>query len=536
MNSSTKKDTIYIEADDEITLVIDKVLSTNEKVVALVLPKRAAVFQSIVNMKLLKKSAIEAKKSLVIISSDEAIKNMAAVAGVHIAHTLNSKPSIPKLSEQDTTATVAADEISVQADTKSLADSQKKNKPKKATNEKVKMDDKKSSFKIPDFSSFRFKLGLAIACLTFLAVGWVFGFVILPRATVTIVTNVDRAEVAGSFNAKANLENSELETNSLKATKVETSNEESVTVKATGEKDVGEKATGTITITNCSTSQYAVIEGDRYTKDGQAFAATENASVAQSSYSFTLGGFKCDEDGKSTVSVVAVESGVDSNISEGSHAIDGSPNNVFAWGSNMSGGTTELVIVLSQADINSAKGQLAGTSESAAREELINQINQQSLIALDDTLEQSEPVDKFSASVGDEVDEVIVTRSVSFSMLGVTIDDVSGVLEIATNELLTNDNLKIRSNGLTDASYSVANKLDNDSYEINVKTVATIGPEFDIPALKQEVAGLKRGEIESLIEAREGVRSVTVEYSPFWIFSTPSSTNKIEIVVNEDDS
>ena len=50
-----EKDTVYIDIDDEITSVIDKVISSKAKTVALVLPKRASVFQSVVNMKLLTK-------------------------------------------------------------------------------------------------------------------------------------------------------------------------------------------------------------------------------------------------------------------------------------------------------------------------------------------------------------------------------------------------------------------------------------------------------------------------------------------------
>ena len=38
------KDTIYIDIDDEITGIIDKVRGSSSKVTALVLPKRAGVF------------------------------------------------------------------------------------------------------------------------------------------------------------------------------------------------------------------------------------------------------------------------------------------------------------------------------------------------------------------------------------------------------------------------------------------------------------------------------------------------------------
>ena len=62
---------------------------------ALVLPKRATVFQSVVNMKLLKRAADGEKKNAVLITSEAALLPLAGIAGLHVAKTLNSKPAIP---------------------------------------------------------------------------------------------------------------------------------------------------------------------------------------------------------------------------------------------------------------------------------------------------------------------------------------------------------------------------------------------------------------------------------------------------------
>ena len=59
-----QKDTIYIDVDDEITSIIEKLQNSPQRIVALVLPKRASVFQSVVNMKLLKRSAENSKKNI----------------------------------------------------------------------------------------------------------------------------------------------------------------------------------------------------------------------------------------------------------------------------------------------------------------------------------------------------------------------------------------------------------------------------------------------------------------------------------------
>jgi hypothetical protein len=89
------KDTVYVDVDDEITAIIDKVTGSKQKIVALVLPKRASVLQSVVNMKLLKRSADNANKNVVLITTETALMPLAGAAGLHVAKTPTTKPEIP---------------------------------------------------------------------------------------------------------------------------------------------------------------------------------------------------------------------------------------------------------------------------------------------------------------------------------------------------------------------------------------------------------------------------------------------------------
>src|SRR6266568_4360368 len=97
MANPTSKDTIYVDIDDEITAVIDKVRSSPGRVVALVLPKRATVFQSVVNMKLLKRSAQTAKKNIVLVTTETGLLPLAGAVGLHVAATPQSRPEIPSV-------------------------------------------------------------------------------------------------------------------------------------------------------------------------------------------------------------------------------------------------------------------------------------------------------------------------------------------------------------------------------------------------------------------------------------------------------
>src|ERR1700761_2539166 len=94
VNSIAGKETIYVDVDDEITAIIDKVSAAKGKVVALVLPKRCPVLQSVVNMKLLKRTADNAGKHLVLITTEAGLMPLASNVGLHVASTPTSKPSI----------------------------------------------------------------------------------------------------------------------------------------------------------------------------------------------------------------------------------------------------------------------------------------------------------------------------------------------------------------------------------------------------------------------------------------------------------
>jgi len=89
------KATVYVDIEDEITAIIDKVETAKEKIVALVLPKRATVLQSVVNMRLLKRNAEQADKRVVLITNEEALLPLAGAVGLHVAKNLQSKPEIP---------------------------------------------------------------------------------------------------------------------------------------------------------------------------------------------------------------------------------------------------------------------------------------------------------------------------------------------------------------------------------------------------------------------------------------------------------
>jgi type IV secretory pathway VirB10-like protein len=216
---------------DNPTAIIDKVQASNSKIVALVLPKRATVLQSVVNMKLLKRAADNADKNLVLITSEAGLMPLAGAAGVYVAKNLQTKPEVPQPPDETVPADEPAEDVpeSSEAETGEIDATQTvgelatksttqqpeetievdndapvedaagegvaAGKAKKAKNKK----DKKN--KIPNFDQFRKRLFLIGGGIIALIVLCIFAFFVLPKAKVTIKTDTSSKDTQVNFTA-----------------------------------------------------------------------------------------------------------------------------------------------------------------------------------------------------------------------------------------------------------------------------------------------------------------------------------------------
>jgi hypothetical protein len=76
--------TIYIDIDEEITSVIDRMRKAEAGEVIIVAPKRALLLQSLVNLKLLKKEADRRKRRVMIVTQDKIGKKLIEKAGIMV--------------------------------------------------------------------------------------------------------------------------------------------------------------------------------------------------------------------------------------------------------------------------------------------------------------------------------------------------------------------------------------------------------------------------------------------------------------------
>lgn len=543
---NTKKN-LYIDADEEITGVIDKILACKEPIIALVVPKRATVFTSIVNMKLLKRSADQNSKKLVLVTSDKSILPLAGTVGLHVAPTPTSKPYVPSAPTLDAKPKAEDQEQQLEIDNtpveieKPAADEgiesvEVDNLPKvvdkadkKTVKDKVKKDKHGTKLKVPDFNKFR--LILVAGAILFLGL-IIFGYwamAIAPKATVSLRGDTETKDLSFVVKADTAAQESKLDEKIVPSLRKELKKTETETVPATGQKDNGNKASGTVTLKNCSKSDGTVNipAGTGVSSNGLTFITQEAVALASSIFT---GGGSCISTSKE-VSVIAQQAGDKFNVSKRSYTVAGF-SSVQASGSEMTGGTSEIVKVVAASDVESAKTKL-NEKQVGAEQELKASLAAEGYTVLEETFATSEGDYVPAPAVDTESNNVTVSVQKTYTMVGIKTDELKKLIEkIAFENGIDQAKQSILDDGLKDAVFKLG-ATEGNVVNVNVSNKIVAGPQINKDTIKQEIAGKKRGEAEQYLLQRPGVKEVRIETSPFWNTKVPKKTQKIELNIQD---
>lgn len=545
-----QKATIYLDVDDEITSVIDKVNSSREKIVALVLPKRATVFHSVVNMKLLKRAADLRKKHLVLITSETGVLPLAGAVGLHVARTPQSKPIVPPAPSTIETPLQISESVEDEPIDKSvpigvLAGLPNEEDETIQINNNDKPDlippvmDKKASKKlrIPSFDKFRTRLFLGIAALVLLIVGWVFAAMILPKARIIVKTDTTNIDTKLTITASPKAKELQKEEKIVPARTKEFKKTDALKVPATGEKDNGTKAGGTVTFTNCTGSPVTIPAGTGISSNGLTFITLK--AVNLDSGNFTLPPTStCKANGSHVdeADVVAQSNGDKYNLSARSYQISGVAGDVRAAGEAMTGGTSKIIKVVSQQDVDTAKQKIIDQNLQPGKDEVMKQSKADGYLPVTETFSAGAPVVTASPNVDAEATEVNVNVVVIYTVLGVSDEAIKQLVEDDIKLHIDITKQTILDNGLAKAVFQILDKRPNGDVKLSLQAEATAGVQQDTDSIKKTAAGKKKRETIELIKSRPGVMEVEVSYSPFWVQSTPKKTSKITVIFEQKDS
>ncbi len=532
-----KKDTIYIDTEDDITSIIDKVKASSEKIIALVPPKRVGVLQSAVNLKLLQKSAHSSDKRIVIITTNKSLSALAAGVSIPVAKNLQSKPELlahtqtPEeddtediingedipVGELETTVTPNTDveddiELPEDLDAKPSSKGLKKSKAKKA------------GPNIPNFDIFRKKLFLIIGGGILLVIFLIWATFFAPSATISIKANTTTEDITLPVRLDVNA-TTDIDNKILKPTVQQIKKTISLDFDATGKKDVGEKATGTVTISNCATtSSISIPAGTAVSSDGLNFLTASAVSVPGGSASTPFG--PCTIPGKASVSVQAQNVGENYNISSNNDfSVAGQGSSVSATNKNaFTGGSKRTVNVVADSDIETAKAKILQDNTDTGRKELEDKFNDKDYVLIDESYKADPTTVTSSPASGNEATKAKLTIEMTYTLLGLDKDDANSVLNAYLKDKMTKEkNQKIYNNGLDKIRFESAS---NDA--VTFKGTGYIGPNIDEKKLRPQLVGKNYEEIRQKIKAVEGVKDVDTTFFPFWISTAPRE-DKIEI-------
>ena len=556
--SVTAKDTIYIDIDDEITAIIDKLGQSEHKIVALVLPKRATVLQSIVNMKLLKRSADAKNKKIVLITSEASLLPIAGAVKVHVAKTIQSKPIIPPAPQtlsddiqaddneelqqdededeagldasQSVGSLAAASAINNDEETIELDEDLEDIDVEKDDSKKSKK--KSSKKKIPNFDTFRKRLLIGGVIFVGLIVLFFIFNTILPKAKIVIKSDSISVNTDVPFTANTAFTSFDADAGKVPATKKDISKTDSTKVPATGQKNIGDKATGTVTLKNCAKvdGAFTIPAGTVLTTGASSFSVNETTLLPSSTFSGTN---TCTTAGK-TVNVTSTAAGDQYNISGGrTFAVSGVASITGIDSSAMSGGTNKLVSVVSDQDVETAKQKISDKSKDSATTDLKQQFSNDDLFLIPESITSSAANVTATPKVGEEASEVTVSSTTVYTGLGVKESYLNTLVENSAKKQIDTTKQSISDNGLSKAIFRLEDKKSATDQRFRVQSTVSTGTQIDQEALKKEIAGKKKGDVQDLIGKLPGVKDVTVSYSPFWVYKTPSNPSKITITVEQ---
>lgn len=574
------KKILYIDIDDEITQVYDRMKNLKIRDIYIVVPARAVLFQSVVNLKILKRKAIDLDKNISIITNDRIGIHLANQAGITVYDRIEEpkeKTKVDKILHSELRMSP------LQAFSNPRSQENPTRLPKKKISifelvRRAKSDDstivtklqrrwekrKQGSPLILFPANKRAMTGLILlSAVLLLAIS----YITLPGATIYLTPKMNVLEMSVNITfadaVKNSIELSSHPPHSLASYPVSMTIKKTLVYNASGQIFQGTNASGKITIINESNHDWALKPRTRFqTAEGLVFRTSTFLSVPPA----TPEGF-----GTVEASVTADEIdangkaiGERGNIQPTSFFLPGlsetSRNQLYGKSNQLfAGGTTLVIHKIIKEDIDAAKEKAKKEIIDSSAQELKNYVlsmnkqNGTSLNLLADdvignvAIKQSEPR-VFIAN--DLVEKQLETFEVSSEL------DVSGVA-FNQNELqnILKAELKLRKSPEKRLVTIDENSVYYRVFETNedtqkIKVTATIKGEEEyeinpdavngarlIQKITEHILGKNVEEAKTFIQNLPEINKVEIKTWPVWAPSIPKVANNIEVkVVKEGES
>ena len=557
------KDVIYIEPEDDITDVILKIENSKEKIVALVPPKKAGVFRSIVNIKLIAKAGISSEKTVVLVTVDPSIIKLAATAKLPVTKDLQSAPAVPEVAEpiepeDDTIEEELVEEedgtVETEEDVKDLKPSKAEKAAAKEAEEeaeeaeeedaeeeeakkqkKPKKSMKLSGNKVLDWIKVHKKLsifaGVAIVGLIGFLI-WAFGFA--PAVDITVAIKTDQKNFSENITFTDNLANENAKEGKFYLEQKKVENTQEVNFEATGQKNRGNKASGQVVAYTFfkGAGSVAINSGTVLTVNGLSFTTSENATLSwdgetddacdNANQPSSLVRSGCQVSTK--ISVAAVEGGTKYNIGA-SNAWSSIADVVIYSDKAMGGGTDDIITVVQQADVEKAKNELTSAKEDEYKEKLYETIDDNYYV-IDSTFEAKTDSATATPGVDEEVKSGTQPVLKATTTATVYVIDKVKLEEFIREKADLADDQKIYD--VRDIYIENISEI-KDGSTTKLKAQYFLGPKITESEVVDKIKGKGLGDAQREIRDIYGVSDVKIITSYPWVMSIPGDSNKVSV-------
>lgn len=569
---------IYVELDDEITMVFDKIKRLKQKRVAIVVPRRAAILQSIVNLRILKQKIDSLGKEILIVTLDRGGRALAEKTGFKVTESILQKD---KRDAGDTRRVIAAnasnagksirrsmqervsisDVINPEAERSWLGGIMKK------TIEKIKKK-KQESRGLKIVLTAPNKQALFTLILVSVLLVLAIAYIALPGATVYITP---RASILDpSFNItfldyerhRNSFENSSLgQSLIIPSYPVRPPQfEKTVTRAATGKIFKGENATGAITVKNLSPLPWDLAERTRFqTEDGIVFRTPSAIRIPAA--------YPSGAPGTLDVPVAADELdaygqiiGARGNIGPSKFFLPGiknEENRKKLYGESaapMTGGITDYAVSVSKEDIEAAQKALTAETASSAVDDLKRYVEEQNLVAKTNL---SLLTDRNAVEIGEA--EVTIPTGILGSEIGqFEVKAFYSASGVSYDRFLLTELLKERIKSRVDPDKKLISIADEDiSYRFleidkaagKIRLTATmrarqayeLDPEKEngarfIKKITDHIAGMRVKDATSYLQQQtDEIANVEIKTWPIWAPAIPNIADNIKFVIRDEE-
>lgn len=563
-NMRHEEQLIYIDPDEEITAIIDRLRQTDASMIRLVVPKGALILQSLVSLKLLKREADQLKKRIALVTQDPIGERLAPQAELAVFR--KPKDSQPVVAAPYETSFEEETELAPEVEPEEVpeglsvhhyeplvpaSDSEASEEASQADDadepQGISNDDQvDASQRLPNAAAKalgrRQPSGRGKKFFMFLVIlggvgllAWLVFMEFAPRAVIAMTLSTEPLEQAVVVKADLSMTDIDLSNAKIPAERQETQLEVAREAPATGKKQIGEKATVSLSLYNYwdSNPQSIVAGTQLIASDGTPFQTLESVTIPGASTTLSQGKIVTTP-GKVNVVARAEQAGTAANGKSGTFTIPSLPtvrqDKIYGESVNPSaGGTSREVTIVTSNDINSLKNAAQAAFRDEGKAKLVEASDRH---LLDGAIEYTITQESASAAVDAEAETIRYT--VTGTLRALLFDDSQlkdAALAILTRTVPSGRTVILRdSDTLSAAAENIVQDPGTMDLKVTIATHTALALELEDVA--GSVTGLGFAEAESRLRETAGITDVTITSRPRWLKSLPKRPGQIEIVIN----